>query len=135
MRTSYIELLGKRYPMCFSLTAATEMDEAFGGLEALSGRLREGSLAQRAADINRALEILLKAGRVYASASGMELPEPLPCAPADLIDVTDGAAVRAIFSAVSGDTAREVETVPKNGEAARSLPEPRGCTTAEPRPD
>ena len=79
------------------------------------------------------LEILLKAGRIYASASGMELPEPLPCAPADLIDVTDGGAVRSIFSAITGDTEREVETIPKNGEAAQSLPELRGSTTAEPR--
>lgn len=107
--------------MCFSLTAATEMDEAFGGLENLSERMKSGGLAQQAAAINQALDILLKAGRVYASASGMELPDPLPCAPADLIDVTDGAAVKAIFSAISGDTEREVETVSKNGEAAQGL--------------
>ena len=121
MRVSTIELLGKKHPMCFSLTAATEMDEAFGGLENLSERIKSGGLAKQAAAINRALEILLKAGRVYASASGMELPEPLPCAPADLIDVTDGVAVKAIFSAISNDTEREVETVPKNGEAAQGL--------------
>ena len=33
MKVSYIELLGKKYPLCFSLTAATEMEEAFGGLD------------------------------------------------------------------------------------------------------
>ncbi|MCI8656527.1 MAG: hypothetical protein HFF72_03705 [Oscillospiraceae bacterium] len=116
MRVSTIELLGKKYPLCFSLTAATEMEEAFGGLDKLSERMTGGSLAQQAGAINRALEILLKAGRVYASASGMGVPEPLPCAPADLIDVTDGEAVRAIFSTVAGDAEREVETVP-NGKA------------------
>lgn len=121
MRVSTIELLGRKYPMCFSLTAATEMDEAFGGLENLSERIGAGGIAQQTAAINRALEILLKAGRVYASASGMEILEPLPCAPADLIDVTDGAAVAAIFSAISGDAEREVETVPKNGEATQGL--------------
>lgn len=119
MRVSYIELAGQRYPLCFSLTAAAEMDEAFGGLDALSEKMQAGTLAQRAGVINQALEILLKAGRIYASASGGELPEPLPCSPGDLIDVTDGAAVHAIFSAISGDTEREVETVP-NGEAARA---------------
>lgn len=133
MRVSTIELLGEKHPMCFSLTAATEMEEAFGGLENLSERMTGGSLAQRAAAINTALEILLKAGRIYASASGMEVPDPLPCAPADLIDVTDGGAVRSIFSAITGDTEREVETIPKNGEAAQSLPELRGSTTAGPR--
>lgn len=121
MKVSYIELLGKRHPMCFSLTAATEIDEAFGGLEALSDRVQEGSLAQSAAAINKALEILLKAGRIYASASGMEIPDPLPCAPADLIDVTDSEAVKAIFSAISGDTEREVETASKNREATQGL--------------
>lgn len=120
MRVSTIELLGKKYPLCFSLTAAAEMEEAFGGLEQLADRMAAGSLAQQAGAINTALEILLKAGRVYAAASGMEVPEALPCAPADLIDVTDGGAVKAIFSTVAGDTAREVETVP-NGEAAQGL--------------
>ena len=119
MRVSTIELLGKTYPLCFSLTAATEMEEAFGGLDKLSERMAGGSLAQRAGAINTALEILLKAGRVYAAASGMEVPETLPCAPADLIDVTDGMAVQAIFTTISGDVEREVETVEKNGEATQ----------------
>ena len=136
MRVSTIELLGKKYPLCFSLTAATEMEDAFGGLDQLSERMAGGSLAQRAGAINTALEILLKAGRVYASASGMEVPEPLPCAPADLIDVTDGGAVKAIFSTVAGDTEREVEAVHPNGEAAQGPAQAlRGCTTTEPRRD
>ena len=121
MKVSYIELLGKQYPMCFSLKAATEMDEAFGGLESLGKRLQTGSLAKQMAAINKALEILMKAGRTYAAAAGMEVPDSLPCSPAYLIDVTDGAAVKAIFSAISNDTEREVETVPKNAEAAQGL--------------
>ncbi|MBD5169242.1 MAG: hypothetical protein HDT20_03860 [Oscillibacter sp.] len=121
MKVSYIELLGKQYPMCFSLTAATEMDKAFGGLESLAKRMQTGGLAEQAETINKALEILMKAGRTYAVAAGMEVPDPLPCSPADLIDVTDGAAVKAIFSAISNDTDREVETVPKNGQAAQGL--------------
>lgn len=120
MKVSTIELLGQKHPLCFSLTAAAEMEEAFGGLDGLSAQLTSGGVSQVARSVNTALEILLKAGRIYASASGMELPDPLPCAPADLIDVTDSEAVKAIFSAVSGDTEREVETVP-NGEAAQSL--------------
>lgn len=119
MKISYIELLGKRHPMCFSLTAAAEMDEAFGGLEGLAERLRSGGLTERAAAINKALEILMRAGRTYASVSGTELPDPIPCAPADLIDVTDGAAVQAIFSTISSNTEREVEVEAKNGEATQ----------------
>lgn len=119
MRVSYIELLGAKHPMCFSLTAATELDEAFGGLDAMSEQIQSGGLAARAVAINKTLEILMRAGRIYASASGMELPDPISCRPADLIDVTDGSAVRAIFSAISGDMEREVETVEKNGEATQ----------------
>ena len=136
MRVSTIELLGQKHPLCFSLTAASEMEEAFGGLEQMSERMTGGSLAQRAGAINTALEILLKAGRIYASASGMEVPQALPCAPADLIDVTDGAAVQAIFSTMERDAEREVEAASPNGKAARS-PEgaPRGCTTTDRRQD
>ena len=121
MKVSCIEFLGKQHPMCFSLTAAAEMEGKLGGLEGLVEHIKSGSLAQQAAAVNQALEILLKAGRIYASASGMELPDPLPCAPADLIDVTDGKAVKSIFSTISNDTGREVETSPKNAEAAQGL--------------
>ena len=119
MRVSTIELLGKTYPLCFSLTAATEMEEAFGGLDKLSERMAGGSLAQRAGAINTALEILLKAGRVYASAAGLDVPPPLPCEPGDLMDVTDGNAVNTIFSAISGSAEREVEIESKNVGATR----------------
>lgn len=117
MKVSYIELLGKKHPMCFSLTAAAEMDEAFGGIESMAGQIQEGSLTQKMRAIDKALHILMKAGRIYVSASGAELPEPIPCSPADLIDVTDGMAVQAIFSVIANDTEREVETVQKNVEA------------------
>ena len=59
MRVSAIELLGKKYPLCFSLTAATEMEDAFGGLDKLSERVAGGSMAQRARAVNTALAIWL----------------------------------------------------------------------------
>lgn len=120
MRVSTIELLGKKYPMCFSLTAATEIEDAFGSWKNLMEQIESGGLVQQARVISQILEIMLKAGRIYASASGMEVPETLPCAPADLIDVTDGEVIRSIFSTMTGDTEREVETVSPNGEAAQS---------------
>lgn len=119
MKISYIELLGQKHPVCFSLAASAEMDEAFGGLGAMIERMRTGSLVKQAADINKTLEILLKAGRTYASACGMDLPDTLPCAPADLMNVEE--ATSAIFSTISGDTEREVEAVSKNAEAAPGL--------------
>lgn len=113
MRTSTIELLGRTYPLCFSLTAAREMDSAFGGLESLYQRIQSGSPVQRASAINQALEILLKAGRIYVSARDGDLPEAPPRPPTDLLDMTDGTAIQAIFSTIANDTDREVEAVPK----------------------
>ena len=119
MRVTYLELLGQKHPMCFSVTASAELDHAFGGLENMSKRMTDGSLAQKVGAINTALEILLKAGRVYASAAGLDVPPPLPCEPGDLMDVTDGNAVNTIFSAISGSAGREVEIESKNVGATR----------------
>lgn len=130
MRVTYLELLGQKHPMCFSVTASLELDQAFGGLENMAGRFQEGGLAQRAEAINTALKVLLKAGRVYASAAGLDVPPPLPCEPVDLIDGTDGNAVKNIFSAISGSAEREVEIESKNGGATRDQQAPRGFIIA-----
>lgn len=119
MRVTYLELLGQKHPMCFSVTASAELDRAFGGLENMAGRFLDGGLAQQVEAINTALKVLLKAGRVYASAAGLDVPPPLPCEPGDLMDVTDGNAVNTIFSAISGSAEREVEIESKNGGATR----------------
>lgn len=64
MRVTYLELLGQKHPMCFSLAASAELDRAFGGLENMSARFQDGGLAQRAEAINTAMKALLKAGRI-----------------------------------------------------------------------
>ena len=135
MKVSYIELLGKKHPLCFSVKAASEMEEAFGGIEAFAEHLQEGSLVQKIQNMSTALQILMKAGRAYVSVSGGELPDPLPCDLEDLIDAADKTIWQTIMDVISGSTEREVETVVKNGEATQGLPELRGSTTAEPRPD
>lgn len=134
MRVTYIELLDQRHPMCFSLAASEALDEAFGGLERMQEELQSGSVGRVAKAADTVLAILMQAGRIYASARGEELPEKLPCRPADLIDASSKEAVQAIFSAITGGTEREVETVPKNGEAAPDPAAPRGSTTTEPGP-
>lgn len=118
MRTTYIELLGQRHPLCFSLAASQELDDAFGGLERMQEALASGRLSQAAAAVDTALSILLRAGRTYAAAMGEDLPPELPCRPAEAIDASSGAAIRTIFSAITGDAEREVETAPKKEEAA-----------------
>ena len=119
MRVSYIELLGEQHPMCFSLTASEELSSEFGGLEKMQNALESRDIAQVAKAVDKVLACLLKAGRIYVGATGGQLPAELPCRPADLIDVTDGEAVRAIFTAISADTARTVETKTKNAGATQ----------------
>lgn len=115
MRVSYIELLGQQYPMCFSLTASQELSDKFGGLGAMGEALSSKDIGELAGAVNAILEILLKAGRIYATAAGLDIPPELKCKPGDLIDVTDGSAVQSIFQTIKSDTEREVET--KNVEA------------------
>ena len=117
MKVSYVEFLGQKHPICFSLAASEQLVEAFGSMEQFANELDGGDLAKTARAVDITFQILLKAGRVYASAIGEELPPELPCRPADLIDVRDKSAIAAIFAAIRSDTSRTVEVEPKNGEA------------------
>lgn len=138
MRMSYIQLLGEQHPLCLSLTAYEQIDDRFGSFDAMCDKLTGDNPGEIARTVNDVLEILLRAGRVYGSAMGMELPEKLPCKPADVIDVTEGRAVQSIFQAMRGDVKRTVEAEEdeKNGAATQARPEAlRGCTTTGPRPD
>ena len=117
MKVSYIEFLGEKHPVCFSLSASEELSEKFGGLEKMQKNLTSGDIAKVSAAVDAVLTCLMKAGRIYVGAMGGDLPPELPCRPADLIDVTDKSAVESIFAAIQADTSREVETKGKNAKA------------------
>lgn len=117
MKISYIEFLGKQYPLCFSLSASQQLSEKFGSLERMQADLGSGDVAKIANAVNTVLEVLMKAGRIYVKATGGDVPPELPCKPTDLIDVRDGAAITAIFKAISDSSEREVETKSKNAGA------------------
>lgn len=119
MRLSYIELLGEKHPMCFSLAASEELSEAFGGIENMQKAVGAKDIGTVAKAVDTILTALLKAGRIYTAAIGDPLPKELPCRPADLIDVTDKDAITAMFSAISDGAAREVEAKPKNADATQ----------------
>lgn len=121
MKLSYIELLGKQYPVCLSLTAYEKILEEFCSFEGMANALTSESELEVARSVRTLLPILMQAGKIYAAAIGEQVPPDLPCSPADLIDIRDPAAIRQIFRAVKNDTGRSVEAVPKNGEAT---PEP-----------
>ena len=122
MKVSYIELAGRKYPMCLSLGAAAALEDTFGDLTKMGEALTQGSIRDKTAAVNDVLRILIAAGRTYVLAEGGEVPELLNCAPSDVLDVTSGAAVKAIFSTITGDTKREVEAEPKKAEAAPAGP-------------
>ena len=119
MKVVYIELLGKKHPLCFSLAASEKLDETFGGLERMQEELACGEVRRIAKAADTILQVLMHAGRIYQSACGEPLPDPIPCRPADLIDVTDQTAMSAIWSVLKNDTAQEVQTEQKNAEATQ----------------
>lgn len=118
MRTSYIELLGRNYPLCLSLSAAEELVNAFGSLDAMADLLDGQDISKMTKAVDTILSVLMKAGRIYAQALGEEVPPELPCRPADLIDVREQHAVQSIFNAMRSDTERTVEADIKNAGAA-----------------
>lgn len=110
MRVNYIELLGEKHPLCFSLAASEELSEQFGDLSKMGAELTSKDAKRVARAVDKVLNALLKAGRIYASAMGHELPKPIPCRPADLLDVRDSNAMEAIMKAMTADTKQEVQT-------------------------
>ena len=110
MRIAYIELLEAQHPLCFSLSAIEKLTDEFGSLEKMQDELGKNSIKA----INTVLDVLLEAGRKYCEAAHIDCPPPLPCRPADLIDLSDPGAVAAIFSAISAGNKREVEAAEKN---------------------
>lgn len=119
MKISYIELLGQKHPMCFSLAASERVDEEFGSLDAFLAEVQSGDTRRIARASDKMITILMAAGRTYVGALGEELPPPIPCRPADLIAVSDKESIKAIFSTVRDDTAREVEASTKNAAATQ----------------
>ena len=119
MRISYIELGGNKYPMCLSLTATEELTERFGDLSNMDKALSSGNIAEIARATNDIIEILMKAGRIYATYMGQDVPPELTCKPGDLIDITDGTAIKAIFETIRTEMGREVETKTKNAGATQ----------------
>ena len=116
----YIELLDKRYPMCFSITACEAIEAEFGSVKNLADVLSDENGKPFSA-LNKALEILIEAGRAYCRVAGLECPEPLPCRPGDLILLSDpetmNKTIGKIFATMRDDSERTVEAQVKNPEA------------------
>ena len=110
MKISYVQLGREKRPVCFSLSAIEDIQDTFGSL----GKMREELTAGNVKAINSVLEIMLKAGRIYAEANGEDCPPPLKCRPGDLIGTDDIDIVSEIFAAIGDGTERKVEAKSKN---------------------
>lgn len=108
MKISYIELLGEKHPLCFSLSAVEKLTDEFGSLEEMQKKLSDNSIKATV----KVLDVLLEAGRKYCEIAHIECPAPLTCSAADVIDLSDPDAVKTVFSAMSQE--REVEVAEKN---------------------
>ena len=93
-------------PVCFSLGAIEALEDEFGSLDAMRQSLVDGKVKS----INKVVEIMIAAGRAYCKGTGRDCPEPLPCRPADLIDISDSSIVSELFAAMTNDSSRTVET-------------------------
>lgn len=134
MKMGYVTLLGKKYPLCFSLTATEEIVEKFGSIEAMQEKLTSKNVGDIIRTTNDVLDILMRAGRKYAKAAGDDVPEELPGRPADFIGVGDREAMSSILEVMGMHSAQSVQTEGKNAEATQSEAALRGCTTTAPAP-
>ena len=115
MKVSYIELLGEKHPLCFSLSATEEICEAFGGTDEMMTAISSADTLTKLKAVSTTLDILMRAGRKYCEVAGLDMPEnPLPCRAADVIDITDDSAIKAIFGTFKNDSERTVEAKSKN---------------------
>lgn len=109
MERQYIELLGEKHPLCFSMSAAQRLTERFGSLDEMGAQLGSEDASIRRDAINDALEELMQAGRVYAKALGEPLPPQLPCKPADVLPPQTAPVLALILRTMRGDSQRDVE--------------------------
>lgn len=117
MKVGHIELEGVQHPLCFSLAAADELEEAFGSMEAMEEALTSDSIRVFARAMDTTMAALMKAGRIRAAAVGEELPPPITCRPIDLIGVNDNRAIIAIYQTIKRDSDTTVEVAGKNAQA------------------
>ena len=111
MKLSYIQLgEGEKRPVCFSLSAIEDIEDAFGGLDQMQKALKAGKVKA----INKVLEIMLRSGEAYCRGMDIPCPPPLKCRPSDLVDVRDNAIITQIFEAITADSERNIETQGKN---------------------
>ena len=118
MEVRCVWCLVQRNPLGLCMGASETILAEFKRLDEMRDAIAGDVLVKKGHALDRVLQILMKAGRIYLSACGEDVPPELPCRPADLIDVRDPKATQAIFDVMRSDTERTVEAEGKNGKPA-----------------
>ena len=124
MRTATVEILGEAHVLCLSTRAKLDVDERFGGLEKAFDDLSSGDSRKVLETTFGLLEILMRAGAVYAKRTGMANAEPLTAD--DLFDLSGVSdlpdLVNSLRAAIINGVKREVETEELDSKNAEATP-------------
>ncbi len=128
-RIEYVDLLGKQYPLCFTISAQEQVNKEFGGLSQMFDAIKKDSDAAAPVMITL-LHILMIGGAARTKALAWmsdETPD-LPKLPSkddlkDLMTIGEIAAIKEhIFRTIRRSMERTVEVAPdsrKNGETTQ----------------
>lgn len=127
-RTSYIDLYGKRYPLCLTVSAQERITQTFGGLGKMAAAMDEnGEVAVGAlADL---MHILMCGGRDRAAALAWMAGEEAEAAPQipecailkGLLTLEDIKQYQGqLFEAIRLSSGQEVEVDPEKGKNAET---------------
>lgn len=124
MRTASVKVLGEAHVLCLSTRAKIEIDEKFGGLDAAFDKLTGDDSRSILETTFSLLEILMRAGDVYARRTGLNNTRPLTADDMlDLIGIDDlPELVQALRDAIINGIRREVEVEDPDSKNAQTTP-------------
>lgn len=123
MKTTSIEINGKRYLLCFSLRVIRSCTERYKSIEEIGSAIDSEDKLQNVYESVWIIAEMMKAGARYAKLNGLDAPEAL--SEDDLLDVFDvrdaALLVEKIQETILAGKAAEIEAeYPKNAEAMRA---------------
>ena len=134
-RVTFVEIVGRKYPLSFSLAAAKEIINRFGSLEKMESTMASmESVSEDAIDtVTTILEILIKQGCAYLNKFGKDLPKEKGAkydeeyksltkeeieVGIDVFEVDK--AIEAIWLCMNQSGKKEIETESKNAKAPKA---------------
>lgn len=122
-RTTYIDLHGKRYPLCLTVAANEKINDAFGGLKGMSEAMKQDS-SKALGLYSDLLHILMEGGENRQKALAWLSGETAACDPVppkdilmSLLCIADISAYKAkIMEAIALSSRATVEVEPDNSK-------------------